>query len=137
MRSRQSVPGACASSQHAPSVIRPFSSLTQVRHDPGNLAQTFQVEQTRCDGRCFCPAVAGVVRPAHGNGRVVAVAQPDNQIRIRAPPYPDNRDLLTIERMVRVGDSDGFRCFLAMWGSVRCMSLLGPTNCSKTSYAPF
>jgi hypothetical protein len=47
-----------------------------------------------------------------------AIGEPNDQIRISATSDPDDHDLLAIERMVRMGNGDGFRKCLGWWGSV-------------------
>jgi hypothetical protein len=51
----------------------------------------------------------GIVRAAHGDGGMVPVRESDNEIRIEPSPELDDLDLLSAERVMRMGDGDESR----------------------------
>jgi len=51
----------------------------------------------------------GVVGPTHRDGGVGAIRQADNEVRIGPPADTDDVDALAGERMIRMGNRDGFR----------------------------
>jgi len=60
----------------------------------------------------------GVVGPAHRDGGVGPIGQADNEVRIGPSADTDDIDALAGERMMRMGDRDGFRRRLGPWGNV-------------------
>jgi hypothetical protein len=83
--------------------------LLQARDELSRLAQPRKVEEAGGGWGFSGRRVTGIVGPTHGDGRMGTIGEPNDPIRISATPDPDDRDLLAIEWMVRMGNGDGFR----------------------------
>lgn len=81
------------------------------------LAQSFQVEQRGLLGwkGTWCGRIAG---PTGGNGSVVAIEVPNDEIGIRTATNTNDLHLLATERVIGMGHRDPSRNSLGQWGSV-------------------
>ena len=62
------------------------------------------------------------MRPALGDGGVIAIGQPDDQIRVSTAADKDDLDLLSVQRVMRMGDGhpsrDRLQCLCSLfWAS--------------------
>jgi hypothetical protein len=84
--------------------------LAELIEEVDNLPQPLQVQQ----GQIESPLSRGEslpltgVGPAHGNGRVRAIGQAQDQVGINATADADNLTALAIQGMMGMGDGDRF-----------------------------
>lgn len=96
-------------------VTLPLAAALEEAHD---LAQPGECEQwggVLRRGNCWC---ARIVSGAHGERGVGPIREPDDQVWINTVPDPDQQDPLAAQRVIGMGDRDGFRRGLGKWGSV-------------------
>ena len=77
--------------------LKPLDTMSEV-------AQSFQIKQwwlLGCKSICCYRCVAG---PTSGNGSMVAINMPNDQIGIRTATNADDLYLLTTKRMMRMDD---------------------------------
>jgi len=78
--------------------LKVFDTMSEV-------TQSFQVKQWWClEYRNIC--CRGVAGPTGGNGSMVAINMPNDQIGIRTSTNADDLHLLTTKRMMGMGNSD-------------------------------
>jgi hypothetical protein len=72
------------------------------------LAKSFEVKQ---GWLLACKSLRSrrVGRPTRGNGSMVAINVPNDQIRIKATTHTNDFNLLTTQRMMRMGHRHPFR----------------------------
>ena len=83
--------------------------LAAALHEARDLAQPLEREQRGggpCRGR---RRRASRVGRAHGECGVGPIRELDDQVRINALPDPDQQDPLAAQRVIWMGDRDGFR----------------------------
>ena len=83
--------------------------LTAALHEAHDLAQPLEREQ-----RCRVPwrgsrRRARIVGGTHGERGVGPIRELDDEVRINALPDPDQHDPLATQRVMGMGDCDGFR----------------------------
>jgi len=83
--------------------------LAQVITEVEDLSQPLEVSEGEIGsaGRCEGPQGFSIVRPAHGHGRVGAIGQTEDQVRIDAAAETDHLTALPMERMMGMGDRYG------------------------------
>jgi hypothetical protein len=77
--------------------------------EDADLTESVEIEEVLRSGRGLVLGRGGIVRAAHGNGGMVPVRESDNEIRIETSPELDDLDLLSAERVMRMGDGNGSR----------------------------
>jgi hypothetical protein len=117
--------GGVSRSWPAPILVDSFEEL----HDVAEAIEMEQVWRIRRLLRC---RGTGVISQVHGDGSVGAIWQPHDQVRIHSLAEAYDGHLLTIEGMMRMGNSYRFRSWLGRLGSVLGGCRLGQTNwCRK------
>jgi hypothetical protein len=74
-----------------------------------DLTESVEIEEVLRRGRGLVLGRGGVVRAAHGDGGMVPVREPDNEIRIEPSAELNDLDLLSAKRVMRMGDGDESR----------------------------
>jgi hypothetical protein len=86
--------------------------------EEADLAEPVEIQEVIRPGRGLAPGWGGIVRAAHGDGGMVPVRESDDEIGIEPSAEPDDLDLLSAERVMRMGDGDESRRRLGRKGSV-------------------
>jgi hypothetical protein len=92
--------------------VRAVVLIAQPRDEIRSTTQAIASEQGQIRQGRGWGAPTSIVGPAHGDGGVVTVSEPDDQVRFGAPPDADDGDALAAEGMVRMRHRDPFRKFL-------------------------
>lgn len=74
-----------------------------------DLTEPIEIEEVLRSGQGVILGRGGVVRAAHGDGGMVPVRESDDEIRIEPSAELDDLDLLSAERVMRMGDGDESR----------------------------
>jgi hypothetical protein len=75
--------------------------------EQADLAESFEIQEVVIRrGRGLAAGRGGIVGAAHGDGGMVPVRESDDEIGIEPSAEQDDLDLLTAERVMRMGDSD-------------------------------
>jgi hypothetical protein len=82
------------------------------------LTEAVDIQQVGRAGPWGLLREAGVVGRTHRDGRVLAVRQADDQIRVNPLANPDNRDSLPAERVMGMGNGHPSRNWLEQGGSM-------------------
>lgn len=85
-----------------------MSLLPEVGEQLDGVPEPLDIEE-RDDARTRGGVSGGVVGPTHRDGGVGPIGQADNEVRIGPSADTDDIDALAGERMMRMGDRDGFR----------------------------
>ena len=91
--------------------VRPPGRGTTLARDAveeqADLAESFEIQEVVIRrGRGLAVGRGGIVRAAHGDGGMVPVRESDDEIGIEAAAKQDDLDLLSAERVMRMGDGD-------------------------------
>ena len=76
------------------------------------LAKPVEIQEVLWRWWGFVLGRRAVVCAAHGNGGIMTVREPDDEIRIESPAELDDLDLVSAERVMRMGDGDESRKLL-------------------------
>jgi hypothetical protein len=87
-------------------------------HPLGHLPQALQQEQGRLRGVGIDKRRACVVGQARSDGRMIAIGQTNDEVRIATSSDTDQPHALARQRMVRMGDGDPFLRWAVKGGSV-------------------
>jgi hypothetical protein len=82
--------------------FRGAALLADAVDEASHLTQAIEIQQGWGTHRGIEIRHGGVVRPAHSKGRVEAVRESDDEVRIDTPTDLDDLHLLAVERMIRV-----------------------------------
>jgi hypothetical protein len=75
--------------------------------EQADLAESFEIQEVVIRrGRGLAFGRGGIVRAAHGDGGMVPIRETDDEIGIEASAKQDDLDLLSAERVMRMGDGD-------------------------------
>jgi len=74
--------------------------------EQADLAESFEFQEVIRSGRGLAFGRGAIVRAAHGDGGMVPIRESDDEIGIEASAKQDDLDLLSAERMMRMGDGD-------------------------------
>jgi hypothetical protein len=74
--------------------------------EQADLAEPVEVQEVIRPGRGLAVGRGGIVRAAHGDGGMVPVRESDDEIGIDPSAEQDDLDLLSAERVMRMGDGD-------------------------------
>ena len=85
------------------------SIRAQALHQLEHLLESAEFEEVCGRYRTIRPRCRRVVSQAHRDSCVRAVREADDKVRVNATADPDDRNLLTIEWMMRMGDGYRFR----------------------------
>jgi hypothetical protein len=85
---------------------RPLAAALHEAHD---LAQPLEGERRRWVSWRRISRRARIVGRTHGECSVGPIREPHDEVRISTLPDPDKGDMLTAERMMRMGDGHRFR----------------------------
>ena len=90
--------------------------------EEADLAEPVEIQEVLRPGRGLALALGlaggGVVGAAHGDGGMVPVRESDDEIRVEPSAELDDLDLLSAERVMRMGDGNESRRRLGQRGSV-------------------
>jgi hypothetical protein len=79
---------------------------TEAIEEQAGLAESVEIEKMIQPGRGPALRRRGIVRAAHGDGGMVPVRKSDDEVRIDPSAELDDLDLLSAERVMRMGDGD-------------------------------
>jgi hypothetical protein len=71
-----------------------------------DLTESVEIQEVIRRGQSLAVGGGGVVRAAHGDGGMVPVGESDDEIGIEPSAELDDLDLLSAERVMRMGDGD-------------------------------
>jgi hypothetical protein len=74
--------------------------------EEADLTESVEIQEVIRPGQGFAVGRGGIVRAAHGDGGMVPVRESDNEIGIEPSSEQDDLDLLSAERVMRMGDGD-------------------------------
>jgi hypothetical protein len=74
--------------------------------EQADLTEPVEVQEVIWPGRGLAVGKAGVVRAAHGDGGMVPVRESDDEIGVEPSAEQDDLDLLSAERVMRMGNGD-------------------------------
>jgi hypothetical protein len=74
--------------------------------EEAGLTEPVEIQEVIRPGRGLAVGRGGIVRAAHGDGGMVPVRESDNEIGIEPSAEQDDLDLLSAERVMRMGDGD-------------------------------
>jgi hypothetical protein len=74
--------------------------------EQANLTESVEIQEVIGPGRGLTFRRGGIVRAAHGDGGMVPVRESDDEIGVEPSAEQDNLDLLSAERVMRMGDGD-------------------------------
>ena len=74
--------------------------------EQADLTEPLEIQEVIRPGRGHAFGRGGVVRAAHGDGGMVPVRESDDEIGIEPSTEQDDLDLLSAERVMRMGDGD-------------------------------
>ena len=77
--------------------------------EQADLTEPVEIEEVIRPGRGLAVGRGGIVRAAHGDGGMVPVRESDDEIGIEPSAELDDLDLLSAERVMRMGDGDESR----------------------------
>ena len=69
-----------------------------------DLTESVEIQEVLWPGHGFDLGRRAVIRAAHGDGGMVPVREPDDEIGIEPSAELDDLDLLSAERVMRMGD---------------------------------
>jgi hypothetical protein len=82
---------------------------TDAIEESADLTEPVEIEEVLRSGRGVVLGRRGVVRAAHGDGSMVPVRESDDEVGIEPASELDDLDLLSAERVMRMGDGDESR----------------------------
>ena len=74
--------------------------------EQADLAEPVEVQEVIRPGRGLAVGRGGIVRAAHGDGGMVPVRESDDEIGVEPSAEQDDLDLLSAERVMRMGNGD-------------------------------
>ena len=74
--------------------------------EQADLTEPVEIQEVIRPGRGLAFGRGGIVRAAHGDGGMVPVRESDDEIGIEPSAEQDDLDLLSAERVMRMGDGD-------------------------------
>ena len=74
--------------------------------EQADLTETVEIQEVIWPGRGLAFGRGGIVRAAHGDGGMVPVRESDDEIGVEPSAEQDDLDLLSAERVMRMGDGD-------------------------------
>jgi hypothetical protein len=74
--------------------------------EQADLTEPVEIQEVIRPGRGFALGRGGIVSAAHGDGGMVPVRESDDEIGIEPSAEQDDLDLLSAERVMRMGDGD-------------------------------
>jgi hypothetical protein len=74
-----------------------------------DLTESVEIQEVIRRGQSLALGGGGIVRAAHGDGGMVPVRESDDEIGIEPSAELDDLDLLSAERVMRMGDGDESR----------------------------
>jgi hypothetical protein len=74
--------------------------------EQADLTEPLEIQEVIRPGRGLALGRGGIVRAAHGDGGMVPVRESDDEIGVEPSAEQDDLDLLTAERVMRMGDGD-------------------------------
>jgi hypothetical protein len=74
--------------------------------EEADLTESVEIQEVIRPGQGLAVGRGGIVRAAHGDGGMVPVRESDNEIGIEPSSEQDDLDLLSAERVMRMGDGD-------------------------------
>jgi hypothetical protein len=77
--------------------------------EQADLTEPSEIQEVIRPGRGLAFGRGAIVRAAHGDGGMVPVRESDDEIGVEPSADSDDLDLLSAERVMRMGDGDEFR----------------------------
>src|SRR4051794_943481 len=71
-----------------------------------DLTESVEIQEVIRPGWGLTLGRGGIVRPAHGDGGMMPVRESDDEIGVKSSAEQDDLDLLSAERVMRMGDGD-------------------------------